>query len=309
MHIDPVTDTPKILITGANGFTGQHACTYFAEAGYKVYALVRGNSSLSQENIQLVRGDLTDREALRKIAAGLQPDFVLHLAGQNAVDTSWIKPVETLEANLLGTAYLLDALRTESSQSKILVVGSILSSDPADIDSFIHPYGLSKTMQTLFAQVYSSLFTLHVVIANPSNLIGPGHSAGVCTILAKRIAQMEVGLEEPKLSVYNLLAIRDFLDVRDAITAYDMLLKKGKVQTTYSVTSGHPVTLKEVTDIFQNISGVSFEVTSEIEEKESFCSISPVDLQLLGWSRAFSLQQSLLDILDFQRKNRDDKRI
>lgn len=303
MHTDLVNNTPKILITGANGFTGQHACTYFAETGYKVYALVRGDSSLSHPNIQLVRGDLTDREALQKVCAVAQPDFVLHLAGQNAVNTSWTKPIETLEANLLGTAYLLDALRTESSHSKVLVVGSILKSDPANINSFVHPYGLSKTMQTLFAQVYASFFTLDVVIANPSNLIGPGHSAGVCTILAKRIAQMEVGLEEPKLSVYNLLAKRDFLDVRDAVTAYNTLFKKGQTQQEYNVTSGSPVMLKEVTAILHQLSTVDFNVISEIEEKEILSPILPDALKELGWSRAVTLQQSLTDILDFQRKS------
>lgn len=103
-------------------------------------------------------------------------------------------------------------------------------------------------MQTIFAQVYAALFTLNIVITNPSNLNGPGHSARVCTILVKRIAQMEVGLEEPKLSIYNLLAERDFLDVRDAVAAYHLLLKKSIFTRNTMLPREFPNTKKSYND-------------------------------------------------------------
>lgn len=302
MHIEQVNDSPKILITGANGFTGRHACTYFAEAGFTVFALVRKSGPPPHPSIQLVHGDLMDHASLQLICATIQPDYILHLAGQNAVGSSWTHPIETLEANLFGTSYLLEAVRTEAPRSKVLVVGSVLKSDPANLQSFIHPYGLSKTLQTLFAQVYASLFQLDVIIANPSNLIGPGNSSGVCTILAEKIAQMEAGLAEPKLSVYNLLASRDFLDVRDAVAAYHVLFEKGTSRQEYTVSSGNSVTMQEVTTLLKQLSDVPFEVEGEIEQDEISHSLPPDELRGLGWKPAISIKESLADILDFHRK-------
>lgn len=309
MHMNQPYDTtasiniiPRILITGANGFTGRHACTYFADAGYSVYALVRKEGVFQHRNIHIIKGDLMEQSTLIKLCADIEPHFVLHLAGQNAVDASWSRPIATLEANLMGTAYLLDAIRTEAKNCKVLIAGSILQSDPRNADSFTHPYGLSKTLQALYSQVYASLFDLEVVIANPSNLIGPGPSTGVCTVFAKRIAKMEAGCAEKKLSIYNSLAERDFLDVRDAIKAYHLLLLKGKAGTDYPVASGIARTLQEVAAVLHKLATVHFDIEAEIEVQETLPPIQLEALKNFGWSPSIPFEQSLADIFDEQRK-------
>ena len=217
----------RILITGANGFTGKHACTYFANDGYTVYAMVRTPIEFSHENIKLVLCDLSNREALQTAIQTIQPQFILHLAGQNAVQESWANPIDTLQTNVLYTAYLLEAIRAETTtKCRTIIAGSMLQSNPAEPSTFEHPYSLSKTMQSLYGEVYGNLFDLDVIIAKPTNLIGPGYSNGICSILAKKVAKMEQGIEKKSIVIHNLLAERDFLDVRDAITAYNILFMK-----------------------------------------------------------------------------------
>lgn len=293
----------SILITGANGFTGQHACTYFATAGYTVYAVVRKPTTFSHENIQMVLCDLSDWESIQTVIQTTQPNFALHLAGQNAVQVSWENPIDTLVANVMYTAYLLDAIRTQTNKCRTVIAGSILQSNPAVPSSFLHPYSLSKTMQALYAEVYATLFELDVIIAKPSNLIGPGHSTGVCSILANKVAKMERGKEEKIIAVHNLLVERDFLDVRDAVKAYETLLLKGKSKKIYEINSGKTRSLNDIIHLFKQLATVDFEVKAELEQREKLIEINSLPLKKLGWEPKILFEQSLADILQYQRNS------
>lgn len=306
MHImksyNDINDVPlKIIITGANGFTGRHACTYFANNGYSVYAMVRTPTTFEHECIQPILCDLTDRTSLQTTIKTIQPHFILHLAGQNAVHVSWERPTDTFSINVLCTAYLLDAVRLQGSPCRIIIAGSILQANPADPSTFEHPYSLSKTMQALYAEVFSLLYKMEVIIAKPSNLIGPGKSAGICSILAKKIANIEQGKEPNEIVVHNILAIRDFLDVRDAIRAYEILLFKGEVNTVYEITSGTTRHIKDVLEIYKNLSPVDFEYKSEVTQQETIKEFDTAPMKHLGWHPNISLEQSLHDTLHYAR--------
>lgn len=306
MHImksySDINDVPlRIIITGANGFTGRHACTYFANNGYSVYAMVRTPITFEHECIQPILCDLTDRTSLQTTIKTIQPHFILHLAGQNAVHVSWERPTDTFSINVLCTAYLLDAVRLQGSPCRIIIAGSILQANPADPSTFEHPYSLSKTMQALYAEVFSLLYEMEVIIAKPSNLIGPGNSAGICSILAKKVANIEQGKEPNEIVVHNILAIRDFLDVRDAIRAYEILLLKGKVNTVYEITSGTTRHIKDVLEIYKNLSTVDFEYKSEVTQQETIKEFDTAPMKHLGWHPNISFEQSLHDTLQHAR--------
>lgn len=173
--------------------------------------------------------DLINGDDVYNLIKRTKPKYLLHLAGQSHVGESWSEPVSTLEANSMSTAYLIDAIRKESPDCKIVIVGSALQIDPSSISSIPHPYSLSKTIQVLIAQSWAFLYNMNIIIAKPSNLIGPGVSNGVCSIFAKKIAEMEKKGMEKVLEVENLEVQRDFLDVRDAVRAYDLLLTRGSL--------------------------------------------------------------------------------
>ena len=306
MHIiksnNDIDDTPlRIIITGANGFTGRHACTYFATNGYNVFAIVRTPTTFEHERIQTVLCDLTDKASLQTTIQTIQPHFILHLAGQNAVQVSWERPIDTFVTNVMCTAYLLDAVRLQGSPCKTIIAGSILQANPADPTTFEHPYSLSKTMQALYSEVFSLLFEMNVIIAKPSNLIGPGKSAGICSILANKVVKMEQGKEPSEIVVHNLLAARDFLDVRDVVRAYEVLLLKGKVNTVYEITSGTTRHIQEVIEIYKRISIIDFQIKSEITQPETIREFDTIPMKLLGWSPSISFEQSLHDILQYAR--------
>ncbi|WP_436376246.1 NAD-dependent epimerase/dehydratase family protein [Cytobacillus sp. BC1816] len=292
---------PKILITGASGFTGLHACRYFASAGYNVIAVTRRDISI--DGVKVEQCDLNIKESVLNLIKRVKPQFLLHLAGQNHVGQSWSDPTGTLETNLLSTVFILDALHKECPESKSVIIGSALQIDPSNISAIPHPYSLSKTFQVLAARAWAELYGLSIVIAQPTNLIGPGKSNGVCSVFANRIAEMENHNAEQILEVNNLYAQRDFLDVRDAVRAYEILFRKGISKEIYPISSGKSQSLGEVAKIYKNMTPINFKIKSfEKSNREDKVRISSEKMNQLGWEPIFSFRTSLEESLNYFRR-------
>ena len=291
----------KLLITGATGFTGIHACRHFQKAGYEVIGVSRHPSKIVSEQARFESCDLTNKNELTDLIQKYKPDRVLHLAGQNHVPSSWANPISSLEINTMSTANLLEAIRQQTPICKVLVVGSALQFDVNDITTLNNPYSLSKTLQVLVAQSWEILYEMNIVIAKPSNLIGPGNSNGVCSLLARKVAEMELLGAEKVLKVNNLLAQRDFLDVRDAVCGYEILFNKGQTGSIHDMTSGLPRYLKEITSSLQAISSVDFKVESVEDKLEETVSKLSSDLLLENMPAFIRFEKSMEDILNYQR--------
>ncbi|USK46564.1 NAD-dependent epimerase/dehydratase family protein [Cytobacillus oceanisediminis] len=297
-----VSGNSKILITGASGYTGLHSCRYFASAGYEVVAVTRRDIAI--DGVKEEQCDLTIKESVLNLIKKVKPQFLLHLAGQNHVGESWEDPIMTIETNVLSTLYLLDALQKECPKSKSVIVGSALEIDPSNISAITHPYSLSKTLQVLAARAWAELYGLSIVIAQPTNLIGPGKSNGVCSVFAKKIAEMESQPAEHILEVNNREAQRDFLDVRDAVRAYEVLLRKGVSKEIYPISSGKSRSLEEIAKTFKTMTPINYKIRSSGKIiKEEKVKISSEKITNLGWKPKYSIYTSLEDSLIYFKKN------
>ncbi|WP_042148403.1 NAD-dependent epimerase/dehydratase family protein [Paucisalibacillus sp. EB02] len=292
---------PKLLITGAAGFTGRHACQYFEKSGYEVIGVVRSLAD-DLDIGSTIPCNLVKKEEVDDVVKQLKPDYVLHLAAKNHVGTSWKEPIQTVETNALSTLYLVEAIRHANPDCKMITVGSVLQYNPQDIDTLTHPYSLSKTLQSIIAQAWESLYKVNIIIAKPSNLIGPGISNGICSILAKKVAGMEQMKEESIIEVSNLNARRDYLDVRDAVRGYDFLFRFGKSGEEYEIASGVTLSLEDVIQFLSQLSKVEFTVRAQSNKASDVFKGNPEKISQLGWSPQISFNQSLSDILNFYRK-------
>jgi GDP-4-dehydro-6-deoxy-D-mannose reductase len=299
LNADAGKDT--ILITGANGFTGQHACEHFAASGMKVIAVVRKESTMVVHADKVQICDLTDRAQVHQLIRETMPNYVLHLAGRNAVQDSWADPIGHMDANVMATIYLLNALR-DYPDCRIVVAGSMLSFTPTENPRPLHPYSLSKTFQMLAAQSWSHLFHQQVMVARPSNLVGPGRSNGLCGLLAKKAVKIETGLENTPFRLSSLIEERDYLDVRDAVKAYAYILQYGTSGTVYPVGSGSNRTIGEIVNVFQSI--LHLRLPLEIGQIDGYMPPEPIDLALmnaLGWRPEISFERSMTDSIRYYR--------
>lgn len=304
----------RVLVTGASGFSGRHVCRTLAAAGCDVAAVVSprsaGKAAGGIEGASVAHVcDLTDREAVQTLWRSAAPDAIVHLAGQNAVNASWMAPDATLAANLMSTAFLLEGARSRPG-CRILVVGSMLRGAEDGLSDSLHPYGFSKTVQVAAALAWHRWYGLSVVVAEPSNLIGPGGSLGLCG----KIAAWAAGAERPtpgaRVEPFQLSSLeerRDFLDVRDAADAYATLLLKGEPGTAYALESGTLRTLREVKEAFDRAAAAPLPWQIGQSSAPSPAPRDASAVRALGWRPRIPFERSIADALEEQRERRRRK--
>lgn len=98
----------KILLTGANGFLGQHLTLYLFNAGYKVVATGRGPSKLPVNlGVEYADIELTDKESVRSLVRRYEPDVIIHNAALSKPDECENNKDYCLQTNVETTKYLL----------------------------------------------------------------------------------------------------------------------------------------------------------------------------------------------------------
>lgn len=122
----------------------------------------------------------------------------------------------------------------------------------------------------------------------------------------KKIVDMEENNAEKVFEVNNLQAIRDFVDVRDAVRAYEILLTHGKPGEIYDIASGENRSLAEIINHFNSFTKVEFKVKTKTNKtiEEEHIEIDLFKINNLGWQPIMSFKTSILDILIFYRKNK-----
>jgi CDP-glucose 4,6-dehydratase len=120
----------RILLTGHTGFKGAWLCLWLERMGAEVFGLSLAPDtepalySLLQPMPGLCSrlGDIRDPAAVAAAVAEARPHVVIHMAAQSLVRRAYRYPVETLATNVMGTAHLLDSLRSAEELEAVLIV-------------------------------------------------------------------------------------------------------------------------------------------------------------------------------------------
>ena len=121
----------RVLVTGHTGFKGSWLSIWLHELGAEVVGVAlepysdKDNYVLSGIGTKIkadLRADIRDGELMKQIFAKYQPEIVFHLAAQPLVRLSYDIPVETYEANVMGTIHVMEAIRaTESVKVGVMI--------------------------------------------------------------------------------------------------------------------------------------------------------------------------------------------
>jgi UDP-glucose 4-epimerase len=179
-----------MFITGGAGFIGSHIAARSLEANrvtiYDDFTrnALDGRLDMSHPNLNVVKGDVLDRDALKQAIEG--HDIVFHcaaIAGLRAVDS---RPLRTLEVNVLGSAAVLEAASILPTVRRVIcfstseVFGSIVhatETSSAAIPTTGEPrwsYAVGKLTEEHFALAHHRESSLPVTIVRPFNIYGPG---------------------------------------------------------------------------------------------------------------------------------------
>ena len=188
----------KVFVTGHTGFKGSWITTVLINAG----AEVTGFSSCREGRIRLfdlcgiekdiehIKGDIRDREAVENALKKASPEIVIHMAAQPIVREGYKDPAVTYDTNVMGTVNILEAVRkTDSVRSFLNVTTDKVYRNmeweygyrETDVLGGFDPYSCSKSCSELITDSYMDCFLKErgtaVSSARAGNVIGGGDFA------------------------------------------------------------------------------------------------------------------------------------
>ncbi|MCH8329542.1 MAG: GDP-mannose 4,6-dehydratase [Nanoarchaeota archaeon] len=318
-----------ILITGITGFVGSHLAEYILEKfpETKVVGLLRwsepkDNIEQILDKITLCYGDLVDLPSLQTILQEHKPEIIFHLGAQSYVDFSFLAPITTLDTNVIGTANLLESIRKLKDSSGYDPVVHIASSSecygqvkenevPIKEDNPFRPaspYAVSKIAEDMLGLQYWISWKIKTIRTRMFTHTGPRRGEVFAeSSFAKQIAAIEAGAQEPVIKVGNLDSVRTFLDIKDAVRAYWLLVTKCTPGEVYNVGGVATMTIGEMLQKLINLS-----TSKNIEVKIDPARLRPSDVTLqipscdkfkteTGWKPEINFDQTLEDLLNYWR--------
>jgi nucleoside-diphosphate-sugar epimerase len=174
----------RYLVTGGAGFIGSNMVDELVRRGASVTVLddlsagKENNLAGVRDKIDFHRGSITDLETVQKACAGA--DFVIHLAARTSVPRSVKDPIESNRVNIDGTLNVLVAARdakvrrvvyaaSSSAYGETPTLPKVESMQPAPIS----PYGVTKYVGELYAQVFGRVYGLENACVRYFNVFGP----------------------------------------------------------------------------------------------------------------------------------------
>jgi GDP-4-dehydro-6-deoxy-D-mannose reductase len=305
----------KALITGSRGFVGGYLRRELEQHGYAVIGI-----DIAPDD-QTIATDICSPQQMREVIRDLQPEVIFHLAGQANVALSWKIPQRTFELNVLGMINLLEAVRLEKPDAKVIGIGSSdqygnLGEAGKNVTEEMQmrpqtPYAISKKTQEELALIYCRAYGMKICMTRSFNHAGAGQKTGfLIPDFASGIARVESGRAE-RLSVGNLTSKRDFTHVRDVVRAYRLLAEMGKSGEVYNIGSQIIYSAQEILDKLCALA------KCEIPVYPDPAKIRPSDTPVIccnhsklkrdtGWMPEISMDDILAEVLDEWRKKTQD---
>lgn len=257
-----------ILITGGAGFIGSHVVDYFART-YPDYFIINFDKLTYAANLKenlksinhdplvtnyvFIEGDICDRTLLEKVFKEFNVTDVIHLAAESHVDNSINDPLIFVKTNVIGTCTLLDVCREfwnddyNSHRFHHVSTDEVYGALPNDPEIKFHeytaynphsPYSASKASSDHFVKAYHDTFGMNITISNCSNNYGPHqHNEKLIPRVIKCLENDE------KIPIYGLgINTRDWLYVKDHVSAIDIIFHHGIKGETYNIGGNNELT-------------------------------------------------------------------
>ena len=256
---------PKALITGITGQDGSYLTELLLEKGYEVHGLIRRASTFNTSRIDhlfkdphdennklhLHYGDLTDAAGMTNLVREIEPDEIYNLAAQSHVMVSFTMPTYTANVDGVGTATLLEAIRSSKLNTKFYqastseLFGS--TPPPQNEHSPFHPrspYATAKLYAYWATINYREAYGIHATNGILFNHESPRRGETFVTRkITRAVAAISQGKQE-KLYLGNLDAIRDWGYAKEYVESMWLMLQQENPDN-YVVATGVGATIEE----------------------------------------------------------------
>lgn len=187
----------RVLLTGHTGFKGSWMSLWLNRLGAKIHGVALDpqtqtnlftTATISKLLSADLRVDIRDLSEIKRIVHELKPEVVFHLAAQPLVNYSYDFPIETYAVNVMGTAHLLEAIRSCDIDCTVVVVTTDKCYENSEAFMLYRetdklggadPYSSSKACAELVTQAYRASYfasekRVSLATARAGNVIGGG---------------------------------------------------------------------------------------------------------------------------------------
>ena len=297
----------NVLITGGAGFIGSHLVKFFVK-NYPDYNIINIDNLTyagdlnnlkeieDQPNYKFIKQDICNFSEIKKIFINEKIDSVIHLAAESHVDRSISDPFSFAKTNVLGTLSLLQASKicwnsdfknklfyhvsTDEVYGTLGEEGLFTEKTPYDPHS---PYSASKASSDHFVRAFYDTYKLPIVISNCSNNYGPNqYPEKLIPLFINNI------INNNSIPIYgDGKNIRDWLYVKDHISAIDLIFHNTEIGKTYNIGGNNEISNNEIANILIK------KIDKKLERKpnESIKLIKYVD-DRLGHDKRYAIDSS-----------------
>ena len=311
----------NVLVTGGGGFIGSHLSEALVSRAKSVRALVHYNAlgqagwletSENRNNMDVVFGDITDRDSVRDAMQGI--DIVFHLAALIPIPYSYKAPMSYVRTNIEGTLNVLQQAR-DSGQlilhtSTSEVYGTALRI-PIDEDHPLQgqsPYSASKIGADKMVESFVRSFGVRAITMRPFNTFGPRQSARavIPTIIMQAVTDPSRAIRLGSLSPK-----RDMNYVSNTVDGYIKAAKcDAAIGRTINLASNTEASIGDIVDMVSGIIGHKLVIEtdeSRIRPKDSeverLLGANALAHELIGWKPDVDLYRGLEQTVEWMRKH------
>jgi GDP-4-dehydro-6-deoxy-D-mannose reductase len=303
----------EIVVTGVNGFVGEHLAHHLHDADFLVRGV--GRESVAGDNVapyldSYQSADLLDENATKQLILK-DAKAIIHLAGLASVADSFNNPELYKVGNASMTENLLKAANEQGFDGRVVAISTGALYDASqqmpltELSDTIEssPYAIGKLRAEEVIKRYRE-DGLDAVIARPFNHIGPGQGKGFLVgDLYDELKRAEAG-GVSEISVGNLGTKRDYTDVRDIVKAYTLLAVAETLDDeVYNIASGKPLSGFDILEYLKSDMGLDY-----IQPVVDPSRIRPTDAAIiigdasrigseLGWAVESSVDQAIKDFV------------
>jgi UDP-glucose 4-epimerase len=299
-------------VTGGAGFIGSHIIEDLLKRGYETVCLDNFDPTydikskkrniapfLENENFQLIKGDIRDRELLKETIIDI--DYIFHEAALVSVVESMKDPVKTIEINTIGTLNILEAALIGNVNKVIIASSAAVYGDAPQLPKKEtmkpfpkSPYAISKLDCEYAARIYFEEHGLKTTCLRYFNVYGPGqdptspYAAAIPIFLRK-------ALKNENIIIYgDGMQTRDFIFIDDIVAANELAMSKGDGEVL-NAANGIVTSIKEIAQDIIRITGslskVSYAKERSGDIKHSLADISQISK--LGFKPGYTMNEGL----------------
>lgn len=242
----------KVLVTGGNGFIGQHLVQQLLNKNHAVVIFDRKlkNDNLSpQDSIEYVYGSITDPSAIHQAMS--EVDGFLHLAGVLGTQETIKSPGSAVNINIIGGMNVLEAAAHYGVPGVNITVGNWWMNNT---------YSITKNMMERFVQMYNTERGTQISNIRIVNTYGPGQSVAapfgkssvrkiMPSFICRALTGRDIEIYGDGRQVSDIVYVGDVANI--IVLELESVMKTGSQEHCLEIGSNKPLTVLEVAELVQ----------------------------------------------------------